>query len=144
MTSYPPSVTRALASTSEWLKSREPWVVGGAVQPLSTRLQQIAIRAHEANSDGITKRARRDIIQIIAYLPPDVRMGFLLNMARENGAALDDVLGGRYDSRSEPSRYNLYTTIGSFARRTLLADVFSEDRLDRVEALLNKGDKGLE
>lgn len=145
MTNFPPSVSRALVSTSEWLKGREPWVVRGAVQPLSTRLQDIAVRAYEATSGReFPKRARRDIIQIIAYLPPDVRMGFLLSMARNHGEVLDEIVAGKYDVRSEPSRYNVYATIGSFARRALLSDVFSEERLERVEEILNSRNKGLE
>lgn len=145
MTNFSPSVKRALVSTSEWLKGQEPWVVRGAVQPLSTRLQQIAIKAYET-SEGkeFPKRARRDIIQIIAYLPPDVRMGFLLSMARENGEVLDEIVAGKYDVRSEPSRYNIYATIGSFARRALLSDVFSEERLERVEGILRKTSGGVE
>jgi hypothetical protein len=145
MNTFPPSVSRAIVSTSEWLKGREPWVVRGAVQPLATRLQMIAVRAYEA-SEGteFPKRARRDIIQIIAYLPPDVRMGFLLSMARDHGEVLDEIIAGKYDARSEPSRYNLYATIGSFARRALLSDVFSEERLERVEEILNNRNRGLE
>ncbi|HDZ51543.1 hypothetical protein LCGC14_0111870 [marine sediment metagenome] len=144
MSNFPPSVSRALVSTSEWLKVREPWVVKGAVQPLSMRLQQISVRAFEASlkTDEFPKRARRDIIQIVAYLPPDVRMGFLLAMARSNGEVLDEIVAGKYDNRSEPSRYNIYATIGSFARRALLADVFSEDRIERIEKILN--DRGPE
>jgi hypothetical protein len=142
MTNFPPSVSRALVSTSEWLKNQETWVVRGAVQPLSTRLQEIAIRAYEA-SEGkeFPKRARRDIINIVAYLPPDVRMGFLLSMARDHGEVLDEIVAGKYDSRSEPSRYNIYATIGSFARRALLSDVFTEDRLERVEGIMNQKDE---
>jgi hypothetical protein len=108
------------------------------------RLQQISVRAFEASlkTDEFPKRARRDIIQIVAYLPPDVRMGFLLAMARSNGEVLDEIVAGKYDNRSEPSRYNIYATIGSFARRALLADVFSEDRIERIEKILN--DRGPE
>lgn len=144
MSNFPPSVSRALVSTSEWLKGREHWVVKGAVQPLSMRLQQISVKAFEASlkTDEFPKRARRDIIQIVAYLPPDVRMGFLLAMARSNGEVLDEIVAGKYDNRSEPSRYNIYATIGSFARRALLADVFSEDRIERIEKILN--DRGPE
>ncbi|MFX4300048.1 hypothetical protein [Pseudosulfitobacter pseudonitzschiae] len=112
-------------------------MVRGAVQPLSTRVQDIAIRAFEASSGDIPKKVRRDIIQILAYLPPDVRMGFLLSMARENGDVLDDIISAKYDVRTEPSRYNLYATVGSFARRALLSDVFSDERLQRVEEILN-------
>jgi hypothetical protein len=145
MSNFPPSVSRALVSTSEWLKGRETWVVKGAVQPLSLRLQQISVRAFEASMDNdFPKRARRDIIQIVAYLPPDVRMGFLLAMARSNGEVLDEIVAGKYDNRSEPSRYNIYATIGSFARRALLADVFSEDRIERIEKILNNRDRGPE
>ena len=104
MSNFPPSVSRALVSTSEWLKGRETWVVKGAVQPLSLRLQQISVRAFEASMDNdFPKRARRDIIQIVAYLPPDVRMGFLLAMARSNGEVLDEIVAGKYDNRSEPT-----------------------------------------
>jgi hypothetical protein len=144
MSNFPPSVSRALVSTSEWLKGREHWVVKGAVQPLSMRLQQISVKAFEASlkTDEFPKRARRDIIQIVAYLPPDVRMGFLLAMARSNGEVLDEIVAGKYDNRSEPSRYNIYATIGSFARRALLADVFSEERIERIEKILN--DRGPE
>lgn len=137
MPSFPPSVSRALVSTSEWLRTQEPWVVRGAVQPLSTRVQDIAIRAFDASNGELPKKVRRDIIQILAYLPPDVRMGFLLSMARENGHVLDDIISGKYDVRTEPSRYNIYATVGSFARRALLSDVFSEERLQRVEEILN-------
>jgi hypothetical protein len=145
MTEFSPSVTRALVSTSEWLKTREPWVVRGAVQPLSTRLQEIAIRAYEANKDGeFPKRARRDIIQIVSYLPPDVRIGFLLSMAKDHGEVLDEIVAGKYDVRSEPSRYNIYATIGSFARRALLSDLFTEERLERVEEILNSRNGGME
>jgi len=144
MSNFSPNVSRALVSTSEWLKSQEPWVVRGAVQPLSTRLQQIAIKAYEASSgEDFPKRARRDIIQIVAYLPPDVRMGFLLSMARDHGEVLDEIIAGKYDARSEPSRYNIYATIGSFARRAILSDVFTEERLERVEGILNKREGNL-
>lgn len=143
MPSFPPSVSRALVSTSEWLRVQEPWVVRGAVQPLSTRLQIIAIRAFEASSNDFPKKARRDIIQILAYLPPDVRMGFLLSMARENGEVLDEIVSGKYDARTEPSRYNIYATLGSFARRALLSDVFSDERLTRVEEILNARHGGI-
>lgn len=138
MTNFPPSVSRALVSTSEWLKDKEPWVVRGAVQPLSTRLQEISIRAFDASRTGeFPKRARREIIQIAAYLPPNVRMGFLLSLARSRGEVLNEIIGGRYDARSEPWRYNIYATIGSFARRALLSDVFTDERLERVEGILN-------
>ena len=137
MSQLPPSVLRALVSTSEWLKTREPWVVRGAVYPLASRLQSVSIRAFEASAPGaFPKRARRDIIQVVAYLPPDVRMGFLLSMARNHGEALDEIVGAPYDERTEPARYNIYATVGIFARRALLADVFSEDRLKHVEELL--------
>lgn len=139
MASFPPPVTKALVSTTEWLKGREPWVVRGAVQPLSGRLQSIAVKIAEKHAgQEFPKRAKRDIIQIIAYLPPEVRIGFLLSMARDHGEILDEILSGKYDMRTEPSRYNIYTTLGSFARRALLADIFSEDRLERVESIINR------
>lgn len=139
MTDFPPGISRALVSTSEWLKSQETWVAKGAVEPLSNRLQELAVIGYEkSEGDEFPKRARRDIIQIISYLPPDVRMSLLLTMARDHGEALNAIIAGKYDARTEPSRYNIYATIGSFARRALLGDVFKEERLERVEGILNK------
>lgn len=139
MTTFPSSVSRALVSTSEWLKIQEPWVVRGAVQPISTQLQMIAIKAYDvSNGTTFPKRARRDIIQIIAYLPPDVRIGFLLSLSRNRPEIMDEIISGEYDARTEPSRYNIFATMGSFARRALLSDVFSDERLERVEKYLKE------
>ena len=143
MTNFSPSVSRALVSTTEWLETQEHWVVHGASQPLSARLRDIAVRAHDASHGGEFPRyARRDIIQIIAYLPPNVRMGFLLSMAGRHGEVLDEIMGGKHDVRSEPSRYNIYATIGSFARRALLTDIFTDERMERVEEIIIRNNRG--
>lgn len=140
MSNFPPTVTRAIVSTTEWLQEREPWVVQGDVYQLSSRLQAISARAYAVSqTTDFPKRARRDIIQVAAYLPPAVRMGFLISMAENHPDALDEILAGKYDLRSEPSRHNIFATMGSFARRALLGDIFSDDRLERVEAMLNGG-----
>ena len=138
MTNLSPGVSRAISMTGEWLKPREPWVVQDAVQSLLARIQNVAGRAYKASlKNNFPKKARRDFIRTIAYLPPDMRINLLLSMAHECGPALDEIVTEKYDARSEPARYNIYATLGSMARYQLLTDIFNDDRLQRVEEILN-------
>ena len=132
-------VSRAISMTGEWLRSREPWVIQGAVQSLPERIKNVAIRAHKASpKNDFPKRVRRDLIKTIAYLPPDVRINLLMSMAHECGEALDQIITEEYDVRSEPARYNIYTTLGSMARYQILTDIFKDDRIQKVEEILGK------
>ena len=143
MTDLSPSVSRAISMTSEWLKQREPWVIRNAADSLLTRIRDIGIRAYNTSPEGeFPKQARRDLIRITAYLPPDMRINLLRSMAHECGPVLDEIFAGKYDGRSEPARYNIFATLGSIARNQILTDIFNDDRLQRVEEILNNHKRG--
>lgn len=134
------SVKRALTQTSKWLDEYEHWVVPTAGPSLASRLQEITSKAYEKNG-AIPTRAQRDIITILSYTPVNERLGFLLSMAQRDGAALDALLSpDKFDRRLEPFRFNIYATMGGYARRLLLNEIFSDERIERVQAIMEGRD----
>jgi hypothetical protein len=132
----PESVKIALTQTSKWLGEYEHWVVPSAGATLASRLREITVQTHQEN-EQFPKRIQRDIIHILGYMPVDNRLGFLLSMAEHDGEALDALLASdSFDRRLEPFRYNLFATLGVYARRALLAEIFSDERMKRAEEIM--------
>lgn len=143
MRPFPPAVTQAIIQTAEWLRAQEDWVLRGQVADIGDRLQNITGLAHElgkeAQGGGIDKRVRSEILHILSYLPADIRIGYLISMSEQDPDALESLLGTDYDARREPAFYNVVQTIGALARHGILSDIFTRERMDRVERLLLNG-----
>lgn len=137
------NVTRAIIQTSEWLRVQEHWVVRGQVADLGDRLQSATSLAHQLGSASRTgqmpPKLRRDLLLILAYLPADIRIGFLISMSERDPEALEGLLSSTYDPKTEPALHNIISTIGGLARHGLLSDIFTQERMDRVERVVREG-----
>lgn len=137
---FPTTVTRAIIQASEWLKSQEYWVVRGQVADLGDRLQSATSLAHQIGSGTRTGQIppgmRRDLLFILAYLPADIRIGFLISMSERDPDALEALLKAPYDAKAEPALHNIVSTIGGLARHGLLSDIFTRERMDLVERIV--------
>lgn len=146
MKPFPPTVTQAIIQTSEWLRTQEDWVLRGQVADIGDRLQSATSVAHEmglgTRRGGMDRKTRREILYILSYLPADIRIGYLISMSDRNPAALEDLLGSEHDARFEPALYNVVQTIGALARHGLLSDIFTRERMDRVERILKTSSRG--
>jgi hypothetical protein len=79
---------------------------------------------------------RRDLPFILAYLPADIRIGFLISMSDRDPDALEALLAAPYDPKAEPALHNIVSTIGGLARHGILSDIFTQERMDRVERVV--------
>jgi len=137
---FPMTVTRAIIQASEWLKSQEHWVVRGQVADLGDRLQSATSLAYQLRSGTrvgqMPSKMRRDLLFILAYLPADIRIGFLISMSERDPEALEALLKAPYDPKAEPALHNIVSTIGGLARHGILSDIFTQERMDRVERVV--------
>lgn len=140
MRPFPMTVTRAIIQASEWLKSQEHWVVRGQVADLGDRLQAATSLAYQIGSGTrigqMPRKMRRDLLFVLAYLPADIRIGFLVSMADQDPEALEALLSAPYDRDAEPVLHNIVSTIGGLARHGILSDIFTQERMDRVEQVV--------
>lgn len=134
---FPTPVTRAIIQASEWLKSQEYWVVRGQVAELGDRLQGATSLAYQINVGTKVRqmppRMRRDLLFILAYLPADIRIGFLISMSERDPDALEALLKAPYDPKAEPALHNIVSTIGGLARHGILSDIFTRERMERAK-----------
>lgn len=142
MRPFPMTVTRAIIQASEWLKSQEHWVVRGQVADLGDRLQSATSLAYQIGAGTrvglMPPKMRRDLLFILAYLPADIRIGFLISMSERDPEALEGLLNGVYDPKAEPALHNIVSTIGGLARHGILSDIFTQERMDRVERVVRE------
>ncbi len=140
MRPFPMTVTRAIIQASEWLKSQEHWVVRGQVADLGDRLQSATSLAYQIGVGTRVRqmppKMRRDLLFILAYLPADIRIGFLISMSDRDPDALEALLAAPYDPKAEPALHNIVSTIGGLARHGILSDIFTQERMDRVERVV--------
>lgn len=140
MRPFPLTVTRAIIQASEWLKSQEHWVVRGQVADLGDRLQSATSLAYQigvgTRVGKMPPKMRRDLLFILAYLPADIRIGFLISMSERDPEALEALLRAPYDPKAEPALHNIVSTIGGLARHGILSDIFTQERMDRVERIV--------
>lgn len=143
MRPFPMNVTRAIIQASEWLKTQEHWVVRGQVADLGDRLQSATSLAFQISAGTrigqMPVKMRRDLLFILAYLPADIRIGFLISMSEREPDALEALLNSPYDPKAEPALHNIVSTIGGLARHGLLADIFTQERMERVERIVREG-----
>lgn len=111
----------------------------GEVAPVGDQLQELVDRIYMARG-RIPSAHRRDFLFVMCYLPSNLRLSVIFSLAEINPDALDDLLGSAYDVKTEPAYHNVVTTIGAFARQAMIADIFSRERIERIERLLASND----
>jgi len=57
-------------------------------------------------------------------------------MSERDPEALEALLRAPYDPKAEPALHNIVSTIGGLARHGILSDIFTQERMDRVEQLV--------
>jgi hypothetical protein len=136
------SVVASIVSASEEIAARETWSPRGrGVFPvLAPRL--VALVTHASRSldpDGLAARTvRQNALRLMAYMDADLRIAMLLDLAARRQAVIDDLFCGPVDEAFEIYRYNLFSSLGIFARHGLVREVFTEDRLGQVRGAMTR------
>lgn len=134
----PETVVTALISASDELTQRETWAAprrGGAAAAVP-RMISVIMSAQRMIRRGSSARTfvRQHSLRVMAYLPADMRLSALIEMASRNPEALDDIFSGQISPEFEVYRYNVISSLGVFARHGLVEEVFTRDRIEAVGA----------
>lgn len=132
----PETVVTALISASDEISQRETWAAprrGGAAAAVP-RIISIVMAAQGMIRPGSSVRTyvRQNSLRVLAYLPADLRLGALIDMASRNPEALDDIFSGKISQEFEVYRYNVISTLGVFARHGLVEEVFTRENIEAV------------
>lgn len=132
----PETVVTALISASEEISERETWVAprrGGAAA-IVPRLISIVMAAQGMirPTSSLRSYVRQHSLRVLAYLPADMRLGALIDMASRNPEALDDIFAGQISEEFEVYRFNVISTLGVFARHGLIEEVFTRENIEAV------------
>lgn len=132
----------AMSSASEEISRAEKWVPAraGVMSSSMSRIMSIALASvniipAERSARGVI---RQNLLKVIAYLPADLRLRVMIDLAKRNPEALDDLFSGRVDEKFEVYRYNLLSSLGVFARHGLVEEVFTRERIGLVGGVLRQ------
>ena len=130
------TVVSALISASEELSTRETWATtrrSGASAMVPRVMSIIMSAQHMLRRDNPVRiYVRQNVLKILAYLPADLRLGALIDMAGRNPDALDDIFTGKVSEEFEIYKYNVISSLGVFARHGLVEEVFTQSRIKDV------------
>lgn len=140
----PETVVDSILTASQEISENETWVPRnhGLIPTLVPRLISLMVSSsRRLNPQGNPARlVRQNTLRVLAYLEADIRITLLLDLARRAPAVVDDLFAGDIDAAYEPYRYNLFTTLGVFARHGLIREVFTPVRIATVQdAMVRSG-----
>ena len=138
----PETVIAALIGASDELSEVESWTASrrsganGAMRRIMSVIvsSQNMIPAHTRVRGGI----RQQVLRILAYLPADLRLSCLIDLATRDPDALDDLFAGRIAPEYERFRFNIICSLGAFARHGLVEEVFTNERIQAVGEIMRK------
>ncbi|MCE6959693.1 hypothetical protein LAZ40_11750 [Cereibacter sphaeroides] len=142
----PETVIDSIMTASSELSARETWVPRnhGFIPVLVPRLIALMVGAsRRLDPDGLAARmVRQNALRVLAYLEADVRLTLLLDLARRAPAVIDDLFAGPIDDPYEPYRYNIFASLGIFARHGLIREIFTPERIASVRQAMIRTEKG--
>lgn len=142
----PETVVDSILTASQEIGERETWVPKnhGLIPALVPRLITLMVSAsRRLDPEGAPARlVRQNTLRVMAYLEADIRITLLLDLARRAPGVVDDLFAGDIDDAYEPYRYNLFTTLGVFARHGLIREVFTPSRIATVREAMTKSGQG--
>lgn len=134
-------IEEAILAAARLLETQEPWALRDSSLRAGHRLLSLLFAIIEARpSADLPHGVKRETLNVLPYLSADVRLGILCRLAADAPDLVDSLMSGQPDARMEPARYNVFHTLGSFARMALLSDIFTEERLDRIRDVITKGE----
>ncbi|MBW3243609.1 hypothetical protein KUV57_13125 [Epibacterium sp. DP7N7-1] len=132
----PETVVTALISASDEIAQRETWAAprrGGAAAAVPRIISIImAAQGMLRPSSSVRAYVRQNSLRVLAYLPADLRLGALIDMASRNPEALDDLFSGKISKEFDVYRYNVISTLSVFARHGLIEEVFTRENIEAV------------
>ncbi|WP_411840052.1 hypothetical protein [Paracoccus sp. ME4] len=131
----PETVVTALISASDEVSRNESWTAPrrGGASAVVPRVMSVIAAAQAGLRDGPARSfVRQNSLRILAYLPADLRLSALIEMASKHPEAIDDLFTGKITKPFEVYRYNIISSLGVFARHGLVEEVFTRDRIERV------------
>lgn len=136
------SIVDAILSASEEISTRETWAPRGrgvfpVLAPRLISLMINGVRRLDPNGPP-AMTVRQNVIRIMAYMDPDLRIAMLLDLSARKPEVVDDLFSGKVDGNFEIYRYNLFSTLGIFARHGLVREVFTQERLGTVRDAMSK------
>lgn len=138
----PETVVDSILTASQEIAERETWVPRnhGLIPALVPRLVSLMISSsRRLDPEGRSARlVRQNILRVLAYLEADIRITLLLDLARRAPGVIDDLFAGDIEEAYEPYRYNLFTTLGVFARHGLIREVFTPSRIATVRDAMTR------
>lgn len=136
----PETVVTALISASDEVGQHETWTAprrGGATAVVPRIISIISASRNTIGSDSkMGLFVRQNTLRILAYLPADLRLSALIDLASRNPEALDDIICGKINPSFESYRYNIISSLGVFARHGLVEEVFTQERVERVSGIM--------
>lgn len=140
----PETVVTALISASDEVSRNESWTAPrrGGASAVVPRVMTVIAAAQVGLRDGATRNfVRQNALRILAYLPADLRLSALIEMATKHPEAIDDLFTGNISKPFEVYRFNIITSLGVFARHGLVEEVFTRDRIERVTGTIKSVQK---
>lgn len=139
------TIAIALMTASEEISGSEQWVPRRRSEIVSAipRLMTIVMAARRKFSaeSRSARMIRQSSLRVLAYLPADLRLNCLMDLAVRNPLALDDLLTGPIAPNYEVYRYNIFSSLGIFARHGLVEEVFTKERVDVVGQIVERSRK---
>ncbi len=130
------TVVSALISASDEISAKETWAASrrSGASALVPRIMGLIIIAPRMlrRDHSVRIYIRQNVLKVLAYLPADLRLGSLIDMAGRNPEALDDIFSGHIAEDYEIYRYNVISSLGIFARHGLVEEVFTAERIKTV------------
>jgi hypothetical protein len=130
------TVVAALISASEELSTRETWVASrrSGASAMVPRVMSVIMSSQKMlrRNNPVRIYVRQNVLKILAYLPSDLRLGALIDMAGRNPDALDDIFTGEVSEDYEIYKFNVISSLGVFARHGLVEEVFTQSRINEV------------
>ncbi|MCW3782567.1 hypothetical protein OM960_13325 [Defluviimonas sp. CAU 1641] len=132
----PETVVSALIGASDEIAASETWVAPrrGGVSGAVPRIMSVIMASNAMLRRDTAARSfvRSSCLRVLAYLPADLRLSALIDLANRNPEALDDIFSGSIPEEYEIFRFNILASLGVFARHGLIEEVFTRDRIEAV------------
>jgi len=140
VSSLPSTISSALISASHEISQGEPWVTrrglaGSTVPRLMAVL--LGLGRKGGHDSKMRQYIREKCLRLLAYMPAEIRLMSMVELARKSPDTLDDLFTGKIAEDVEIFRYNLLTSLGVFSRHGLVAEVFTKDRAKTVRRLMD-------
>jgi hypothetical protein len=139
-TALPKTIIDALHTSAEEMAEVETWIPPSRGITLHiARLASILYRANHGRAAVSQRRlVREQTLRMLAYAHPDLRLNFLIDLSDRDPRALNDLMLGDVDPSFSAYRFNIFASLGIFARHSLFNEVMSERRLRKVRSAMSR------